>query len=100
MFRCSKAQPRSALSAVLCALQSAQFARTPKAVFQFRSLANRTHRADYDLSNPLTRSETLDITDLAEQARDDWNTLKVANPDLSRFFSVLLLLRQNLGARR
>jgi hypothetical protein len=48
----------------------------------------------------LTRSETLDITDLAEQARDDWNTLKVANPDLSRFFSVLLLLRQNLGARR
>lgn len=58
------------------------------------------HRADYDLSKPFTRSETLDIVDLAEQARDDWNTLKTYNLELMRFFCVLLLLRGSLGARK
>lgn len=66
----------------------------------FVRLQTERHRADYDLSNPLTRSETFDILDLAEQARDDWNTLKIENPELARFFSLLLLLRGSLGARK
>lgn len=66
----------------------------------FVLLQTQRHRADYDLGNPFTRAEVAELIQLAEQARDDWNTLKIADPDLARFFSVLLLLRQNLGARR
>ncbi len=66
----------------------------------FVRLQAHRHRADYDTNNPFTRAEVLLIIQSTEQARDDWNTLKTQNPELSRFFCVLLLLRGSLGARK
>ena len=66
----------------------------------FVELQSRRHRADYDLSIPFTRAEVLLLLQDAQQARDDWNTLKTNQFELSRFFSLLLLLRGSLGARK
>lgn len=83
--------------AALNPLSSRELQRLARA---FVELQMRRHRADYDLSTPFTRAEVLLLLQDAEQGRDDWNALKVANPDLARFFSVLLLLRASLGARK
>ncbi len=66
----------------------------------FVRLQLQRHRADYDLQGSFTRVEVTPLLDLAEQARDDWNTLKTDQPELARFFSLLLLLRGSLGARK
>ena len=83
--------------AVLKPLSSPELQRLSQA---FIDLQTQRHRADYDLSSPFSRAEVTPLLGLAQQARDDWNTLKTQNPELSRFFCVLLLLRAGLGARK
>ncbi|BCM91613.1 hypothetical protein IAD21_03488 [Abditibacteriota bacterium] len=83
--------------ALLNPLASVELQRLAQA---FKELQLQRHRADYDLSNSFTRAEVIPLLDLAEQARDDWNTLKRHNYELARFFSLLLLLRGSLNARR
>lgn len=66
----------------------------------FMRLQLQRHRADYDLRDSFTRAEVTPLLDLAEQACDDWFELKHNQPELARFFSLLLLLRGSLGARK
>ena len=66
----------------------------------FVDLQLQRHRADYDLNDNFTRAQVLVLLQDAEQAREDWNTLRNDQAELSRFFSLLLLVRGSLGARK
>jgi len=81
----------------LSPLSSPELQRLARA---FIELQSRRHRADYDLTHNFTRAEVLLLVQDAARARDDWNTLKTTSPELVRFFSLLLLLRGSLGARK
>lgn len=60
----------------------------------FIELQQARHEADCDLTRVLTRSETLDLVTMAQQAFTDWET--VAGSQAADAFLVALLLRKKL----
>ena len=58
------------------------------------------HRADYDLSRPFTRAEAEYLIGQARDALDNWNTLKINDRELARFYALCLLNWNNWKGRQ
>jgi len=58
----------------------------------FVTLQEQRHRADYDVSRPLSRFDVLQKVDLVQQAFADWNAVR-GTPNAKVFLAALLLQR-------
>ena len=65
----------------------------------FVELQQERHRADYDLSRPFTRAEAEYLIGQARDALDNWNTLKINDRELARFYALCLLNWNNWKGR-
>lgn len=65
----------------------------------FVDLQQERHRADYDLSRPLTQAEADLLVNRAHIAITDWRTLKKNNPDVAQFTALTLFSWNNWKSR-
>ena len=63
----------------------------------FVRLQEQRHRADYDLSQPYSRTEAAELVELAGTAINDWGA--VADDDSAHLYLVLLLTWKSLEQR-
>lgn len=66
----------------------------------FVDLQQNRHRADYDLSEPMSRQDALNAVQQVRSAMNDWNTLKQNNKEMARLYATCLLLWNNLKGRK
>ena len=66
----------------------------------FDDLQRDRHRADYDLSSPMSRQDSINAVQQVRSAIKDWNILKQNNKDMARLYATCLLLWGNLKGRK
>lgn len=65
----------------------------------FVDLQQERHRADYDLSRPLTQQEAILLVERARLALTEWQNLKKNSPALAQFFALCLFSWNNWKTR-
>lgn len=65
----------------------------------FVDLQQERHRADYDLSQPLTLDEADALVQQARRAMSDWKSLKKNDPEIAQFYALSLFCWSNWKTR-
>ena len=66
----------------------------------FVDLQRDRHRADYDLSTPMSRQDGINAVQQVRSAMKDWDSLRQNNKEMARLYATCLLLWSNLKGRK